>query len=119
MPAQPSNPSSLLASVASSLPSTNAMMTAMIRDVTLRSQFTPSYTWTPTAQPSPPGGLTGLIMRAIRPTAEIRLPTGGVMTVAPWGVPTSNYFPLLALSVLGLGVLVAGSLVMLGRRMGG
>jgi hypothetical protein len=96
----------------------NTFMTSLVKDVTLRSQFTPSYTWTPQAQTSTQGGLTDVIMKLIKPAADVRLPTGNVIQVAPWGTPTANYFPLVALGVVAMGVLVAGGLIAVGRRLG-
>ena len=95
-----------------------SFLSSVVSDVTLRSQFTPSYTWTPVRQTATQGGFSDAIMSVIRPSADIRMPNGATFTVAPWGSPEANYFPILALGVVAMGVLVAGGLIAIGKRLG-
>lgn len=93
-------------------------LTSFVSDVTLKSQISPDYTWTPSNQTSRSGGLTDLIMGFVKPSAYIRMPTGGVLRVEPWGAPRVNLFPVIVVGTLVLGALAVVSLIGLGKKLG-
>lgn len=91
---------------------------SLVSEVTLRSQITPDYTWTPSNQQASGGGISSWIMSAIKPAAYVRLPTGGVVRVEPYGAPKVNFFPVIVVGAIALGAIAAVSLVSIGRRLG-
>lgn len=90
-------------------------ISSLVSNVTMRSQVTPEYVWTPSSETKAQGGLTGLIMGFIRPAIYVKTPAG-TMKMEPYGVPTTNYFPLLAIATVCAGLTGAWMLVSIGKR---
>ena len=80
-----------------------------VTSVTIRTQFSPPFTFDPFAE-TPPDAPPNPILALVKP--EITIDTaGGALVMAPYGEPTANYLPRLvagvAIGVLGFVALVA------------
>lgn len=91
-------------------------ISSLVSNVTMRSQITPDYVWTPTSEQKAQGGITGFIMGLIRPAIYVKTPAG-TMKMEPYGIPTTNYFPLVVVATVLTGVGVAAALVSIGKRL--
>jgi len=76
----------------------SSLARSMVKGVTVRSQVTPDYTYDPWAtSPEPPPGNSWL-MNFVKP--EVTIDTGPdsvPIVVAPYGTPTENYIPQVAI----------------------
>jgi len=80
---------------------------AQVRGIRINTQISPEIEWSPSAGAQPTGSSTGdwFLANVVKPQVSLDTPAG-VMTVAPYGPPSSNYFPLMVLAALaGLGTM--------------
>lgn len=86
-----------------------------IKTVTFRSQISPAYSYDPN-QPSRStgGGFGQVLMQIVKPEVVVDTAAGQV-SMAPWGKPNANFFPL-ALGVVLLGGAALAGLVVRGIR---
>lgn len=93
----------------------SALGRSSVKRVVFRSQISPDVVLDP-AQQTPraasQGGVSELFLRAAKPALYADTPVGS-FSVAPWGEPRTNYFPLLVgglaiFAALGAGFMVRG-----------
>ncbi len=72
----------------------------MVKSVTFRSQVTPDYTYDPWAPSPPPQEGSGWLMELVKPSVEVQTSAGPVL-IEPYGTPTENYGPVVAVGALG------------------
>lgn len=91
-------------------------VSSLVQQVNFRSQISPDLPWSPaTGATGQASGLSNAVMGIIKPAVEVRLSGGQVIRVAPWGEPSSNYFPALVAVTALAGVATAAGLIMLGK----
>ena len=77
---------------------------AAVRKITYRSQITPQAEWRPGAPPAAqPGFGAWFLSSVVKPSVTVHTAAGPV-TYAPYGAPTSNYWPLIAGGMIFSGV---------------
>lgn len=86
-----------------------------VRQARFRSQLSPTVSVDPnqqTPRTAAQGGFSETMLRAVKPALDLET-TGGWITIAPWGEPQTNYFPLVVvggcvLGALGIGLMIRG-----------
>jgi hypothetical protein len=77
-----------------------SLISGSVQGVTFRSQVTPDYTYDPNA-PAPAEPQSSWLMQLVKPEVTLQTPLGP-MRVAPYGVPTQDYFPILVIGGIAL-----------------
>ena len=88
---------------------------AGVQGVTFRTQISPPITVSPFAE-TPTAGPPNPLLSFLKPQVEVDTP-GGRIVVAPYGEPTANYFPWLAIGVVVFGMGVVALIGWIARRL--
>ncbi len=97
-------------------PSTG-LLSAVVQGVTFRSQITPPYRYDPNAPAPPADPASGWLMQFVKPAIDIETP-GGPVTFAPYGEPTQDYYPLVAVGGIATLVGIVVLIGWLGKKLG-
>ena len=88
----------------------------VIGTITIRTQFSPPIVIDPFA-PSPPSPGPNPILSLLRPEVVISSPDGkSLVSFAPYGAPSTNYFPWLIVGGIALIFGAAGIIAIVARR---